>query len=216
MPDLRLSYTIRDDFNRANENPIGAPWAGANTGVWAQMALASNQIVGTATPPTSSGSYWTTENWDNDQAEVWATARGTISNNEDWRLGLMRDDGVAVRDGYTLHHGLVAGTNYWEIRRYDNGSPSTIAFSETVGFGLSEGQMVLFRRNGDNVEGFRSTDGGTNWSSILSASATEYTTDLYAMLGAGGNVMGWDNFGGGPGRHIPQIYRWIIIPPGLP
>ena len=217
MADIRQSVTIKDDFNRANADPVGAPWATANSGGWAQMAISSNQLIGTQTPPTSSGSYWTTRSWDYDQAEVWATAVGTVGNNEDWRLGLMRDDGVGVRDGYTLHYGLSAGNDFWQFRRYDDGSFTGIALDDNPSVTLGSGSLALVRRNGANVEGWVSTDGGANWTNVLTATNdTTYTTGLYAMLGAGGNVMGWDDFGGGPLITPQQHYRWLPVPTPTP
>lgn len=207
MADIRQNTKVRDDFNRANENPVQAPWAQANSGVWGPMSIAGNRLIGTQTPPTASGAYWSTEAWTGDKAEVWATAAGAVGNNEDWRLGLMRNDGVGVRDGYTFHYGQSAGNNFWQIRRYDDGSLTSIAFDNTPTEVLSEGHMALVRRNGNDIEGWHSTDSGANWTLILAATDTAYTTDLYAMLGAGGNVMGWDDFGGGPLTFIPQIYR---------
>jgi hypothetical protein len=123
----------------------------------------------------------------------------------------MRDfAGTQTTDGYMcLPHNPV-GTDKWFLRRYTNSGVTAIATADYPN--PSGGDFVLMRRNGTSVEVWHSTDSAANWTLVVSAVDTIYTTGLYPVLGATGNGQtGWDYFGAGPAgfQHHTEIYRWI-------
>jgi hypothetical protein len=209
MADIRQTTVILDDFNRAAEDPILPPWYQATTSFGSNPCrLSGNAIGGRVFPPTSSVSYWATESYNGDDAEVWATAMGSAPQAEGWRMGLMHDMGGASIDGYQclMHNGV--GPDTWFIRKMTNATFYTMA-SVVHALPIGGVEMCLMRCKGTQVEVWSSVDAGANWTLIVSATDSTYRTDLYAALGSTGKACGWDNFGAGATLNpwVPQYIR---------
>jgi hypothetical protein len=209
MADIRQSTAVKDNFNRANEIPLAPPWEALDTGIWSEEDLRSNSIThGTG---TSSMSYWSTENFNGDDAEAWATSIGGNANGTAWGIGLFSTVGGSnTVDGYRFRCEIGIGAIY-RLERWDNGSPVTL---DTFDPGHSGGpRPMLIRRNGSDVEGWVTTSGTDTsaWTLFVSATDTNYTSGLYLALGntdnGGTRLTGWDDFGGGTITFVPQIYR---------
>lgn len=194
MADIRKSTVILDNFTRADENPVAAPWFNPGAPVTANMKIGANRLGGTATAPKASMAYYSVTAYDNDDAEMWACAGGSPALTEGWRFGLFREPGIATVDGYEIlpHNGI--GPDRWSMRRITNGGYITLA--SVIHPALPA--MMLMRRNGANVEGWESFDSGANWTLIISVADTMHTTGLYPFLGVTGTTTGWTCFGAGP------------------
>ena len=209
MADIRQTTVILDDFNRADESIIQSPWQLAYTSFGASPAqLFTNALRGRVFPPTASVSYWSTESYNGDGAEVWATAVGSAPQAEGWRMGLMSDVGGTSIDGYQclMHNGI--GPDTWGIRKYTNATFFTLA-SVQHALPIGQVEICLMRCKGAQVEVWSSVDAGANWTLIVSATDSTYRTNLYAVLGTTGKATGWDNFGAGSTQNpwVPQYIR---------
>lgn len=93
-----MSTLARDDFNRANESPLAAPWAQA-IGDGGAMKLASNSVTQVTIDSNNDGAIYTGMAWPDDQ---WSAAKLTTTS------------AVGVRQGPCLHvrYALAANTNY--------------------------------------------------------------------------------------------------------
>lgn len=205
MADIRQNPTIKDDFNRADENPLASPWLVSDTGIWLPMVLKSNSI--THQLGGSSQSHWTTATFDGDAAECWATRIGGSGPFIAWGIAIWSTVGAGAVDGYRFR--LENESNY-TLRRFNNGVTGSLLDSDA---GVIPGAIhMLIRRNGNDVEGWVSVDQNT-WTLVVSATDTTYTTGFYLSLGiideSNSQILGWDNFGGGAEANRTQIYRWI-------
>lgn len=213
MADIRQNTTIKDDFNRADVNPIPAPWAQPNTDAAAGPCKIDNLILkGTKFASDPSVAYWTTESWSNNDAEVWATAVGDAPSTEGWRIGLMTDVGLGsgAIDGYLCLPSNPFGPDVWVLRKYTNGGFTGIGSVVHVLPSPPPTSIVLMRCNGTSVEIWLSPAGDPDgiWELVLSAVDNTYRSNLFAVLGTTGLGPGWDDFGGGPAEpFIPQFYR---------
>jgi RHS repeat-associated protein len=193
--------SLLDSFNRPNENPLsgGGNWTKADASSTA-IQLANNRVSLAAggvaryqwTPATSDG-----------DVEVWATYAGAgMDDGAAAELVIVTDvDGSNQLDGYALRAFNTFGGSGWQIRRLANWSATVIASAPFGPGGIpSSGQLILFRRAGDTLEGWRSLDGGASWTREITASDPTYTTNLRIGLGfsiALASSPAWDNFGGG-------------------
>lgn len=216
MADVRQQSTIRDDFNRANEDPLsfGGKWSQTDSGIFWPLVVKSNEATHKAFQ-ASSDSYWNSESFDNNEAELWAYATGGQASGVAWALGLFKDVGGSnAIDGYRFRIEVASAGAAYRLYRFANGTGTTIDSPATAA--PSGGAYMLMRRNGNDVEGWAAPTGlGTSWSDlalVCSATDTTYTTGLYLTLGIRDNsasqILGFDYFGGGgsvPFR--PQFIR---------
>ena len=208
MADIRQSTTVLDDFNRADETPLsgGGNWLEGWGG-----PLGIDNFTVSRTEVIAFSSYWVPLEMDGDDAEAWATALGGNASSNTWRLGIMRDNGGATfTDGYFFSMPITSGGGQTRLERIDN-TVATILDSNTANPPTGGGWIGLIRRNGNDVEGWASTDAGANWTLYVSATDTTYTTGFHGLLALQGDEVEWDDFGAGPTvtRRLPQIYRII-------
>ena len=222
MADIRLSSGIKDDFNRADENPIlgptGVEWSRTESGVWGAGAVRGNTFTVPAGGSTTVNSYWNQETYDGDDAQVWAFAGGGgVISGLSYRLALWKTPGNGTTDGYYFRSQYLTGDDREELFRVDNGGANLTELDFRDGFNV-QGRQVLLRRNGSDVEVWQTVDEGgpstvdvTAWEMILNATDTTYTTGFYLALGISdnsGNGEGtWDYFGGGPNKWMPEFIR---------
>jgi len=229
MADIRQNPTPLDEFGVGNNIYLacsnfgtGCPnWEQTDNGVWAPLFQTGGIVICRKDPPpppprdTRAASYWSPLVLDGDDQESWGAAIGGGGSGVYWRVQLTKDHsppgaGLTV-DGYWF--GLVVGTSggTWNLGRYTNFGPATLA--STAGPGTANANVLLIRRVGNDLQGWRSTDAGANWTMILSATDTTYMTDLQPGLSLADDAVqghGFDMFGGGPAEEfIPQFYRRV-------
>lgn len=207
MADIRYTPQ-RDDFQRPNENPINPPWL-RNWGSGVNCQLLSNSLKSTVGNPASSGQdFWSTMSFTGDDIEAWGIFTGTLPQAESNRFGLC--DSAVGMNGYICRAQNPVGPDNWVIRKYTNGVATGIA-SQNAPL-PSGGSICLMQLTATHVRVYHSTDGGLNFTLIVSAADTTYRSNLYLHFGGNGRGGGWTGVGGGvPSvRRHPQIYRWIF------
>lgn len=206
MPDIRRTGLI-DDFERPDENPIQLPWLDASNSVSAgQLRVGNYQGVGAG----GCRAFWTPRSFSGD-VECWAMAVGSPGLGFGWRLGLMfNPDPSLPTNGYeVLPHNN--GPLNWALRTIVNGGTAAqwTASQVDVGTGMSQGDLLLIRTRGTQVQVFHSGDDGDNWIPIFDVTDQTYRSGLYLAVGTTGNETGWSAVGGGVlgPPLIPQMIR---------
>lgn len=196
-----------DDFERSDENPIRYPW----TIIDGTVQILSGILRGTHFPPTGDEAYWTPDTFVVSGAadiEVWGVHDGFAALSDASRIGIYEAGSLPdAKTGYQILTGFGVGGNFWNLRRYENGVPTT---EVSLGPPIPGGDdIVLLRKIGALVETFISQDGGDNWT--LRATLTDpspFSGPWKLFLGTTGVETGWKEFGGGV-IHRTQIYRYV-------
>lgn len=185
-----------DDFNRADANPIGAPWTTMFTRA---LQIVSNQVENNTTFAASISIY-TGITWPNDQAaQITANAVGTTGNDG---LGVVLRGNTPGATGncYSVFFQQGAGSRGIYINKFLNGafsrqiaytgntftmSPSDILFAQVFGGDSGAARMII------KVNGAIVLEGVDSLSPILSGSV-----GLTAQTGSDLTVVRLDNFSG--------------------
>ena len=176
------------------------------------IITASDQTPST---PQQAHSYWTPSTFDGD-VEVWAHLNTGLDDGASMSLGLISSAGGygGSWDGYHLRiiNTFSASTTRWEIYRIDNGSATLVASTLDSVVSLPSGDhVVLFRRSGNDLQGYKSSDDGLNWTLGVSVTDSTYTTGM--NVGVGTSVQsitdypGWYTVGGGVDNWMPEFIR---------
>ena len=201
LGDIRTTPLL-DDFDRPDENPL------SGSGSWAKADASSNviQLVNNQVRLPSQTSIlslyqWAPESLDGD-VEVWATLGGALDDGAAADLGIVTEvGGTNQMDGYVLRAVNTFGFAGWQIRKRTNwGGVQVLAQAGFSGGGASTGHLVLFRREGNALQGWRSKDGGATWALEISATDSTHTAGFHIGLGfsvAVATSPSWDDFGGG-------------------
>lgn len=218
MSDIRQSTTIRDDFERTDENPIEFttehPWVTPFI-LGSPVALLSGAL--TDTNIFGAYAYWFADPQSDAGGGVpegWGRVGASYAFPLGTRQGLFTTGG----DGYAV---LETGGFNIILRRYDGGTFTDISGSVDAGSILPAGFtsndcLQLMRLTATHLELWRTTDpdDDTTWEFICSVPDTNYRSDLYLSFGATGQEDGWVEIGGGPRPpFVPQIYRRIYVTP---
>lgn len=220
MADIRTTMVLDDTAARAQENPLsyGGRWAeyGSWSGDLANLLIGSFNAITLSNQapavPQQSHYYWTPSTWSGD-VEVWARAAQNLEDGASASLGMISSAGGygASWDGYHLRINNTFAFFRWELWVVTNGSGSMVDTGVDPGVGF--GDYVLFRRNGNDLEGWYSGDNAANWSMVISYTDTNYTTAMSVGCGFSVSLItsypGWLYFGGGVNVNRPQFYRWI-------
>lgn len=209
MPDIRQNATFIDNFNRADEDPLssGGKWAVTDTSIWTHGLVIKNNTATHRAPGNSSDSYWIPDSYSGDDAEFWAYQEGGGASGIAWAVDLWHDPGGSgAVDGYRFRYERAAANIAWVLYRFTNAGATTIFTSGSLPSDptyTNGNGILLIRRKGNDVEGWACAQSDpTNWTRYAVATDTNYTTDLHFGLGvndnSGGQVLGWDNPGGGP------------------
>lgn len=225
MADIRQNTAILDDFNRTGPG-MGANWTYVDNGVWTQCEItSSNTSIAEAAAGTTSNSRWTGPRsgpYSGDDAEAWGCAIGGNAGGAAWGIGLFKDFGTNSVEGWRFRNAISgASDSDFHMEQFSNGA-RTIRHTNTAG--ASNGPMLmLIRISGSDVEGWQTFDltGATGWSKKVNyPHSGGVSTDLWLCLASSDNsssqLCGWDYFGGGVQKTMPQIYRWIRASPGIP
>ncbi|MGH3078100.1 MAG: DUF6531 domain-containing protein [Gaiellaceae bacterium] len=201
LADIRTTPLL-DDFDRPNESTLsgGGNWAKADTSSNV-IQLLNNQVTLPSQTSITSLYHWAPQTLDGD-VEVWATFKGALDDGAAADLGIVTEvGGTNQMDGYVLRAVNTFGFAGWQIRKRTNwGGVQVLAQAGFVGGGVATGHIVLLRRQGNALQGWRSKDGGATWTLEVSASDSTYTADLRIGLGLSVAVAtspAWDDFGGG-------------------
>lgn len=181
VPDLSSSTSgqLIDNFNRPNENPLAGGWQQASTTIWAPLQLVNN--TATNAPSGSSMSYYTGYQFTGtDGAAVYGTYGGIMNcgGNRATVMMLQNPGGANSASGYEFGVESSGGANNlsWILSRFDAGvGRVNIASAGGVDTNLSHIKLV---RTGNLVQGWASSD-GQNWTKILEATDSTYTTGTY-------------------------------------
>lgn len=222
MSDIRQNSTVKDDFNRANEDPL------SGGGNWARVDLAANNkqcVLGNfsggqnfarhkATNDQAFG-YWTPDDeLFGDDSEAWCGIEGNEVSGQRWAVGFWKDrGGTSTSDGYIGGIETANINDVYRIYRATNNAYTSIAITGDV---APEGEPVilLLRRNGTSVELWSSVvaySGTPDFSLVLSVVDNTHTGNFKPGIHCTNTLdlgAGMDNFGSGPPPDfIPQIYR---------
>lgn len=225
MADLRVTGQL-DDFNRPNESPLsgGGNWGNPFTaGTTGQLSL----VDGDAATTKFDGfgldySYWTPDIYPVGDVEVWGAPVGGEAGAalSGWRMGFMMANSIPGTswDGYLfLRESAISDFIYF--RRYDNASPTDLAWSDPINMPYTDDYQtfLLARRVGNDLEAWVGYD-ANNWTLIGSTTEGTYHGPWKIFIGVedGTDVgTGWDTFGGGLRPRRQQIYR-VLQNTGLP
>jgi len=129
--------SVSDNFNRADENPLGAPWVSPNS---QPCKIVSNKAQGTGAGVANTAEY-DGSGLGNDQ---WAQGTVTISNTGlVWVM--VRRSGTGWT-GYTFHGSATVS----KLRYYANSTPTTLADN---GPGLVTGDVIYVEVVGTSITG---------------------------------------------------------------
>ncbi len=220
MADIR-GTALLDDFNRADEDPLsgGGNWLQTDTAFVGPLIL-RGMAATHRSPGVSGDSFWTPQTFDPavGQVEVWGCpgGGGAGAAGVAWALDFWQDAGGSGQvDGYRFRNESSGGGAGFVIYKVTN-TNNVAAVSGDPGFvtGAGDATPMLMRRNGNDIEGWYSTDSGANWTMVVSMTDTSYMGPYNLACGirdnSGGQVLDWDCFGGGiPMERKTQIYRWV-------
>lgn len=210
MADLRTTGLI-DDFERPDENPIEPPWYLLRTSEiqGGGVRLEGGVLRGNNFPPTNCSAAYRAKVFGGPSGdiEVWALHGGSPALSDASRIGFytyatVDDDNPS---GYEMIFGEGVGGNYYEIRRHYPGGFT----NEGTAYDVSIGGLYLFRKQDAYVNGWRSGDGGANWSLMVDyTDPSPFEGPWYFFLGTTGVETGWGSLGGGAITRS-QIYRYV-------
>lgn len=192
---------ILDDFNRADENPIGGNWTNNALGEGAdnQLKIVSNQLKA-VTAATSCEAYWNKNTFKGQLIEAYFTVVTKPGNTQRVSLSFLNTPGVSGQwDGYQLAWTDNAGTDSLIIERVDNSVSTTLASAsqeynngDIIGFSISSDGVMKAYLNGSVV--------------ATTSPDTTYSGSFYLAVTIRDTTGIIDNFGGGVS--IPNI-GWV-------
>lgn len=116
--------TASDDFNRANESPVGAPWTSVIGG---GANLSSNALTSTATTDRRSLYSGT---WGNDH--IAHVNVGNLTSGVNYAAVCVRLATTGGGRGYEVYTDGVSGAGHTEIARWDAGAATVLASVATT------------------------------------------------------------------------------------
>lgn len=196
-----------DDFNRANEQPVGGGWNATpiyNPGI-ATLQIVANQLTRDA--GGISGQYWNTQF--GPDMECYATL---AADPQPIHILYVRAQNVGTTslDGYVLTV-FSDGSRRIRVSRETDGSDTLLdSFSESGAF--SAGDKIGISVVGSTITGYWNL-GGAGWVQKVQATDTTYIGNGYigVVIESGAGTMGLDDFGGG--TVIPRDDTVYFQPP---
>lgn len=211
MADLRTTALI-DDFARADETPIQPPWIALTGFGIVEPRLKQGEFwPNNSTSNKTSAAYWSQRAFAGDTIEVWGEISGSVDLSEGVRLGWLNDIGASTFDGYLWMLNNSVGDNEWQIQKLTNGSASTI-LSQSPMSDIGTGDCFIFRREDDDLVGYKSQGGYASFSEESRVTDTTFITgDFYVTLVIDhddANDPTWNGVGGGAlGSWMPEFIR---------
>lgn len=218
MPDIRRT----DYFDLAGpaEYPmrLGGRWGPVDT-YWGENEKEPGLQFGSgalAYPhDTGNGLFWSVNNEASytGDVEAWGTMIGGQFGvaGEGWRIGLwdaLSLGGGGTARGYVAMLFIALG-GLLAIRKYT--AADTWSYLAAGAPDSPWNQQMLLRRRGDDIELWQGLAGGSVWTLKLSATDTDYVTNMMVGFGSedpthGG--LGWESVGGGQ-RTRTRIIRYV-------
>jgi len=185
-PDTFPTTGVLDNFNRADGDD-GANW---NSTFWGDgsPAIVSNTVWAS----TSASAYWSPATYGPD-SEVFETIVTKQSSVRIYLFLRCVNPGASTLDCYTSVFEVSAGTDFFQIRRIDNGATTTLGanMSQEVTNGDSYGLEMI----GSTLTQYYKTAG--SWASLGTRTDSTYTAAGNIAHGIYNNVYRGDDFGGG-------------------
>lgn len=219
MAELRRTGVL-DDFQRPDEDPLSwdGRWQTLRFPTGTRLALASHVVQRTGVNPNSGqASYWQPAVFYGD-VECWGKGFGGNDLSEGMSMYLhtwntyYQAGNPDLLTGYgAFWNDDVIGGNHMTLARYDGGGSPTIIAGPVAGAFDCTGGINLFRKVGNTLEAWKTTDptGLTGWTLLISVSDATYS---YGFVGIGtsqdDNNPCWTDFGGGS-LNRSQIYRYV-------
>ncbi len=167
---------VTDDFNRADESPIGGNWTNDALGEGAdnQLKIVSNQLQA-VTAAASCEAYWNANTFSGD-LEMYVKVVTKPGNAQRFALTFLQNPGATgAWDGYECNFYDNAGADNIEIRRVDNGTATQLA---TVDFEMANGDILAFHKSSAGV--YTVFQNGLQLATT--AADTTYTGSFYAAV----------------------------------
>ncbi len=203
MADIRQNPIVKDNFNRADEDPL------SGGGNWARPDLASPACIlsgNQATRKTANAqdfSQWQPDPLlDGNAAEAWVHMKGNETSGAGWGVSLFRQcGGTNAADGYLFRIETSNVNDLYRLYRATNWVFTSIASAT----GAPQGSpcILLIRRNGNDVECWTDESGGSSSFALrLTVTDTNFTTGflpgIHMTYNFSGGTVGEDDFGAGP------------------
>jgi hypothetical protein len=174
---------LLDDFNRANENPLGVPWADMD--FWDNLQVVSNECAGTT--GTSNAMIYDVDFGADHEAEATLVNKVTDRYQGTWVRAAADGSGYF---GATITR---AGTDEWEIWEIDNAGGGA-AIAGPVALEWNAGDKIRTRAIGSTISVWR-FDGAT-WTEVASATDATLATGRIGIYENDTSVR-LDDFSGG-------------------
>lgn len=204
IPEQLAALTLRDDFNRADEDPMA-------TASWTKLPWCekTGKVKSNLWTPTTGfatkedGAYWNPAEYKNPAVIAGPLAGAFLA--ERW-IAIWAALNPATHSGYRFRlislEKVEAGKHEWRIEKVVEGVASTLA-SGTI-TGAKEDKFALTVVGG-SVTAWRNE--GAEWKEIKAVADATYTEGRVALEGRGFEEHEWDNFYGGEleGAEEPTI-----------
>ena len=168
--------TVLDDFNRANENPVGAPWDGGVSGAGASLLVASNEAANTL---ATTGARLDGPFGPDIELQVQVTTPGDNGISGVALTARIADGGTAGWDGYRLVWTHADPQDVWALQRVDDGSITLLDGTSVQSDPLEAGDRIGLQIVGSTLKGYKFTGGA--WAEVISR--TDATYDAAGSLG---------------------------------
>ena len=183
---------LLDNFNRADEDPIGAPWTGPMISGSPSLRLLSNELA-VRSGQTSGGIYYTGTYTD---CEAWVVLANKLDGSRLVVAVRTADAGTANVDQYRVDLLPQAGAanDITRIGRLDNSSLTTLGADIVQEFNAADDGLGI-AIIGSTIEAWR-WDGAT-WNLLGTRTDSTYTAAGNFALEINGATSVYDDFGGG-------------------
>ena len=190
-----MAVVYSDNFNRANESPIAAPWATAN----GNCQLSSNKAY-----PAAANAIFRYDGTGATQTDCYAVLTPVVMNYGGIYLLLRWDGNVTTNAPSNCYAAQISGTGSIFLRKYVNGSPTTIGTATSQP--TTGTHTLMIQAVGTTI---KVALDGTQIISVTDSAYSSGKTGVYFT--SGGNIAryAFDDFEYGSGGLIG-------VPPGAP
>jgi hypothetical protein len=185
------STAILDNFNRANESPIGGNWSSPLRPSDTKPSLISNQMD--ANGNSSAKAWWNASQF-GPNCEAYYTITYKPSTSQCVNIMLRASNvGLSTLSGYWGEACTASGADTWDLYRFDSGTPTHLGTTGTNEFAVGDG--IGIEAIGSAIKLYQRTSGV--WTVRVSVTDTTYTTAGYLAVGGEDTPQTLDDFGGG-------------------
>lgn len=178
---------VIDNFNRANEAALAAPWAGPLYSGEGQLGLTSNTCDG------SNGNGYYTTTFGPDCEAYFTIPRKPTDGNSTSVFARIDSPGNSSIDGYAVRATASAGTDGVEIYRIDN-ETNVLLGGSGVNLEIVNGDALGISCVGSTIRSWYKPVSG-EWAPLQTVTDSTYSAAGYLAMEAASNSI--DDFGGG-------------------